>query len=79
MKERNWDTIDILKLDIEGAEKKVFESGYEQWLPKVKVLIVELHDRMRSGCSETVFKAVSQYSFSNEIRGENHIFFNKDL
>ena len=79
MQERSWDTIDILKLDIEGAEKNVFESGYEQWLPKVKVLIVELHDRMRSGCSETVFKAVSQFNFSNEIKGENHIFFNKDL
>jgi len=79
MQQRNWETIDILKLDIEGAEKNVFESDYEQWLPKVKLLIVELHDRMRSGCSETVFKAVSQYNFSNEIKGENHIFFNKDF
>ncbi|HMK20150.1 MAG TPA: FkbM family methyltransferase [Chitinophagaceae bacterium] len=79
MQQRNWETIDILKLDIEGAEKNVFESDYEQWLPKVKVLIVELHDRMRSGCTETVFKAVSQYNFSNEIKGENHIFFNKDF
>ena len=79
MQERSWDTIDILKLDIEGAEKNVFESDYEQWLPKVKVLIVELHDRMRSGCSEAVFKAVSQYNFSNGIKGENHIFFNKDF
>lgn len=26
MKEMNWSTIDILKLDIEGSEKEVFEK-----------------------------------------------------
>jgi FkbM family methyltransferase len=28
MQERSWDTIDILKLDIEGAEKNVFEKKF---------------------------------------------------
>lgn len=76
---QQWKNADIIKLDIEGSEKNVFESGYEQWLPNVKVLIVELHDRMIKGCSETVFNAVSKYNFSGEVKGENHIFYNNDL
>lgn len=79
MNENKWKTIDILKLDIEGSEKNVFEKNYESWLPFVKVLIVELHDRMISGSSETVFKAVSNYNFSGEVKGENQVFVNNDL
>jgi FkbM family methyltransferase len=35
-------TIDILKVDIEGAEERLFGSQNE-WLSKVKLIIVELH------------------------------------
>lgn len=77
--ERKWKTIDILKLDIEGSEKNVFEKNYESWLPSVKVLVIELHDRIIDGCSETVFEALANYDFSREVKGENYIFINKDL
>lgn len=76
MKQQDWSTIDILKLDIEGTEKNIFEKNYESWLPFVRVLIVELHDRMIEGSSEAVFNTISKYNFSKEIKGENHIFFN---
>jgi len=79
MQERSWDTIDILKLDIEGAEKNVFEKNFEQWLPRVKILIIEFHDRVVEGCSSTVLKALSNYSFRSEIKGENTIFYNKEF
>jgi len=79
MREQNWQRIDILKMDIEGSEKKVFEKGYEEWLPKIKVLIVELHDRMVQGSSSAVFKAVNQYDFSMDIKGENLVFTNNAL
>jgi FkbM family methyltransferase len=35
--------IDILKLDIEGAERALFGSNYERWLPRVKAIAVEIH------------------------------------
>jgi len=79
MQERGWDTIDILKLDIEGAEKNVFEKNFEQWLPWVKILIIEFHDRMVEGCSSIVSKALSNYYFRSEIKGENTIFYNKEF
>jgi len=79
MQERSWDTIDILKLDIEGAEKNVFEKNFAQWLPRVKILIIEFHDRAVEGCSSTVLKALSNYNFCSEAKGENTIFYNKEF
>jgi FkbM family methyltransferase len=68
--------IDILKLDIEGSEKEVFEEGFEKWLPVTKLLIIELHDAMKKRCSRSVFNAVNQYDFSFDMKGENIIFTN---
>lgn len=79
MKKEGWKTIDILKIDIEGSEKEIFSYGYKDWLPLTKVLIVETHDRFRSGSSRALFKAVSDYNFDCTIHGFNFVFLNKDL
>ena len=71
--------IDILKLDIEGSEKEVFENGFEHWLPKTKIIIIELHDKMKPGCSKAVFNAIGRYNFSFDIKGENIIFTNNSF
>lgn len=77
MRQMNWSSIDLLKLDVEGSEKELFSANYESWLPKVKVLIVEMHDRMKKGCSKAVFRTINQYDFSFEIAGENVVFTNE--
>ncbi len=77
MKDKGWEYIDILKLDIEGSEKEVFESGYEQWLPKTRVIIIELHDHMRKGASRAVFQAIALYPFSVSMKHENLVFINE--
>jgi FkbM family methyltransferase len=79
MKLEGWETIDILKLDIEGSEKEVFELNYEYWLPRTRAIIIELHDHMRPGASKALFKAISQYNFSFTMQHENLIFVNKAL
>ena len=79
MQQYDMPHIDVLKLDIEGSEKDVFEEGYENWLPKTKLLIVELHDKMKKGCSRSVFNAVNKYDFSFDIKGENIIFTNNSF
>lgn len=56
--------IDILKIDIEGAEKELFTSNYESWLPKVRVLVIELHDHYKPGTSRQFFETISKYQFS---------------
>lgn len=65
--------IDILKLDIEGSEKEVFESGYENWLGMTKIIIIELHDFFRDGASKAFYSAISKYNFKEARSGENII------
>lgn len=75
----NIDVIDILKIDIEGSEKEIFEKGYEEWLPRTKCLVIELHDRMKPGCSKAVLTALTRFNFSLEVKGENLVFFNQEF
>jgi hypothetical protein len=79
MRSEGWDTIDILKLDIEGSEKEVFEAGFEYWLPRTKAIIIELHDHMRAGASKALFNAIGKYDFSFNMQHENLIFINRQL
>ena len=79
MSESGFDIIDILKIDIEGHEKEVFEKGTDLWLPKTKCLVIELHDHMKKGCSTSLFNAIIKYNFSLDIKGENLVFINNDL
>lgn len=70
----NINFIDILKIDIEGSEKEVFEENVE-WLKNVGILIIELHDRMKDGCSKTFFKALSLFDYKLSILGENIVIY----
>lgn len=79
MLQHNIADIDILKIDIEGSELEVFQHESEKWLPKVKCIIIELHDRMKPGCSKAVFQAISKHNFKFSIKGENLVFINRDL
>lgn len=58
--------IDILKLDVEGAEKELFEHD-PAWLANVGVLMIELHDRFRPGCSKALYSALVHHDF-RELR-----------
>jgi FkbM family methyltransferase len=61
--------IDLLKVDIEGAEKEVFESA-DAWIDRVDAIVIELHDRFKRGCSRAVYNATTM--FQREIhKGEN--------
>jgi FkbM family methyltransferase len=65
----NLDKIDILKIDIEGAEKEVFGST-QAWLNNVDSLVVELHEHMKGGCNRSFYNGSN--GFSHEwLSGEN--------
>lgn len=72
-------TIDILKIDIEGAEKEIFENNYETWVPNTKIIIVETHDRYKKGTSKAIFNTIAKYDFSLELKGENLILINNQI
>jgi FkbM family methyltransferase len=60
--------IDLLKIDIEGAEKEVFEHS-TPWIGSVGAIAVELHDWLRAGCSESVRQAAKDFEFER-LNGE---------
>ncbi len=63
LEKNNWETIDLLKIDIEGAEKELFEKNYENWIKKTKIIFIETHDRMKKNCSLTVVKTLCENNF----------------
>ncbi len=61
MRQRGLDKIDVLKMDIEGGEKEIFEHP-EEWLGRVDLLVVELHDRICPGCTAAFDQAVRGFA-----------------
>jgi FkbM family methyltransferase len=63
LREAGWDRIDILKMDIEGAEAVVLAHGYDAWIERVGTLAVELHDDTIFGpASEIVSRATRSFT-----------------
>jgi FkbM family methyltransferase len=59
MREYGIDTVDILKIDVEGAEREIFSSC--DWVDRVKFLAIELHDHYWPGCSTAVNAIMSRH------------------
>jgi len=70
LQEQNVRDIDVLKIDAEGAEQEIFEDA-SNWINRVSVICIELHDRFRPGCSMG-FKAVAADFPKQWRRGELH-------
>jgi FkbM family methyltransferase len=47
------DTVDLLKLDVEGAEKEILMHS-QPWIDRIRAIFIELHDRLRPGCTEAL-------------------------
>jgi FkbM family methyltransferase len=52
--------VDLLKLDIEGAERELFQGDLD-FLDRVDAIAIELHDRLVPGCSRAFFRAVADF------------------
>lgn len=61
----------LLKLDIEGAEKDIFENA-SPILKEVPYIFVELHDNIVSGCKDAFFKFSSDREIMN-FSGEKYL------
>ena len=73
IEEFGMDSVDLLKLDIEGAELQVFSAIDLSWIDRVRVLAIELHG---TDAERTVESAMKARSFSRERSGEKMIFRN---
>lgn len=78
MKEFQLPRIDILKMDIEGAEYSVFRNDPESWLTEVRILVMELHEHIYPGVQELVMSTLERFGFRIYRKGENLIATRED-
>ena len=73
------EVIDLLKVDIEGGELELFSENYLPWITKVRVFMVELHDRVRPGCAAAFYTAIRHLRFTQHQKGDIVMIVNEDL
>lgn len=61
--------VDLLKVDIEGAEREVF-ADTSRWIERVDAIIVEEHDRLKPGCSGSISQGTPGFA-TRWQQGEN--------
>ena len=71
MKRYQIPRIDILKIDIEGAEIELFRENSETFLPQVRYIVIEFHDWIKPNTARTFFNAISDYNYFLFPNGEN--------
>jgi FkbM family methyltransferase len=71
--------VDLLKIDIEGAEKELVSSPSDSWLARTRLIVIELHDRMVPGCEQALERATNGFRFLKMIKGEDTILVRNDL
>lgn len=66
-------SIDLLKLDVEGAEKEIFEDS-EKWINNVKSFVIEFHERKSKGCKASFLEATKHLNLIEKKLGSNHAY-----
>lgn len=70
----NWELIDILKIDIEGAEKELFKTHEtSEFLNITKYIAIEIHDEFQ--IRNIIYKRLEDYGFKYFESGELTIAF----
>lgn len=78
MKSRKIETIDFLKIDIEGGEKDLFENSTNlDWLNNVKIIAIEIHKELN--CYFLIINILRNYGFEIQESGELTIGVNKSF
>lgn len=62
MDEYGLSRIDLLKVDIEGSEREMFQNP-SAWIGHVETIVLEEHERRFPGCGSSFFRAVSEFGY----------------
>lgn len=76
IKEYHVDSIEILKIDIEGAEEVIFSQDVTDWINIVKIMLIEIHTE--SG-KELILEKLRQNNFRVERYRSIFCCYNKSL
>lgn len=72
--------LDVLKIDIEGAEGSLFGLTIAEWIGRVRVIVWELSDHEAPGCLASLVAGMEKagVSFNFHIRGEKLVCVRSD-
>lgn len=76
MRELSIETVDILKIDIEGAEMQLF-LGNRDWLRMVRSILIEVHEAIVPGVSKLIQEIADEHQFSMFSFGEGYVLISK--
>ena len=74
----NIDKIDLLKIDIEGAEKELFEYDSDKWIGNVNAIFIEIHDRINPDCPAIIDKIIKEQKFFVYEYGDSVLLLRKE-
>jgi len=79
MQQMGWEQIDILKLDIEGAENELFTRGVGEWVDRVMAFIFEVPDHERPGTTQAIFETLRGFRYNAYVVGENLVLVRREV
>lgn len=65
--------VNVLKIDIEGSEKALFENK-PPWTDQVDYIVIETHDHIQAGASDAVERALASDMQLIQRQGENQVY-----
>lgn len=73
---QGFETVDFLKIDVEGSEVEVLSTSPE-WIGRVRTLAIELHDRFRPGCRAALDRSIAGQGF-REFSVQENVVLTRD-
>jgi FkbM family methyltransferase len=77
MRRHGLQSIDLLKVDIEGAEYELFSGASDVWLSLTRCIVVETHERFKPGSDGAVTDRLAHDFEELTPSGENRIFMRR--
>jgi hypothetical protein len=71
LQSQGFSQVDILKLDIEDAERALFSTAQMSWLEHVRMIAIEIHSAPSLGAVQT---ATRRNNFSHQVYRNLHFF-----
>lgn len=73
--------IDVLKIDIEGAERQLFDLSSDKWIANVSCFIIEVPDNDSPGTTQMIYRAFERngINVNTYVNGENIVFVRAEL
>jgi len=76
LNQKNWGCLDLLKIDVEGAEKYIFDDSFDlNYLKQIKVIALEIHDEVVS--RQNIYAILEKHGFLILNYSESTIALNK--